>query len=188
MSQSGTTSAVVWCAFAATRSLYSWARELKESALSATAVRARRRRPSPVRLSLNNSRPPGKAASARCRKAVPLSPTAKASSVHSRSRTSPRVVRKSSSLPHHETQRKASTMDGVSQLFDNNRRWVGHMISGDPDFFRKLAGQQTPKFLWIGCADSRVPANEIVGLRPGELFVHRNVSNVVAANDPNCLS
>jgi carbonic anhydrase len=79
-------------------------------------------------------------------------------------------------------------MDGVSHLFDNNRRWVARITAGDPGFFQKLSRQQTPKYLWIGCADSRVPANEIVGLLPGELFVHRNVSNVVAPDDLNCLA
>jgi carbonic anhydrase len=79
-------------------------------------------------------------------------------------------------------------MDELSQLFENNRRWVAHMTERDPGFFHKLSRQQAPKSLWIGCADSRVPANEIVGLLPGELFVHRNVSNVVADGDPNCLS
>lgn len=79
-------------------------------------------------------------------------------------------------------------MDELSYLFDNNRRWVGQITAKDPTFFQRLARQQTPKYLWIGCADSRVPANEIVGLMPGELFVHRNVSNVVAHADPNCLS
>lgn len=78
-------------------------------------------------------------------------------------------------------------MKELKQLFDNNRRWVERMTTKDPDFFFRLSRQQTPKYLWIGCADSRVPANEIVGLLPGELFVHRNVSNVVALDDPNCL-
>jgi carbonic anhydrase len=79
-------------------------------------------------------------------------------------------------------------MDELSHLFENNRRWVAHMTANAPGFFQKLSHQQTPKYLWIGCADSRVPANEIVGLLPGELFVHRNVSNVVAPGDLNCLS
>jgi carbonic anhydrase len=79
-------------------------------------------------------------------------------------------------------------MNEVSQLFDNNRAWAARMTAHDPGFFQKLSLQQKPKYLWIGCADSRVPANEIVGLLPGELFVHRNVSNVVAQDDPNCLS
>ncbi len=79
-------------------------------------------------------------------------------------------------------------MDELNHLFENNRRWVSAMTARDSGFFQKLSRQQTPKYLWIGCADSRVPANEIVGLLPGELFVHRNVSNVVAPDDPNCLS
>ncbi len=74
------------------------------------------------------------------------------------------------------------------ELFANNRRWADGMKELDPQFFEKLAQQQAPKYLWIGCSDSRVPANEIVGLLPGELFVHRNVANVVAHNDLNCLA
>jgi carbonic anhydrase len=76
----------------------------------------------------------------------------------------------------------------LDQLFENNRRWVAQMTASDPGFFQKLSGQQAPRYLWIGCADSRVPANQIVGLLPGELFVHRNISNVVAEDDINCLS
>jgi carbonic anhydrase len=76
----------------------------------------------------------------------------------------------------------------LEHLFENNRRWVAEVTAREPEFFRKLSHQQQPKYLWSGCADSRVPANEIVGLMPGELFVHRNVSNVVALDDPNCLS
>jgi len=79
-------------------------------------------------------------------------------------------------------------MEQLKQLFDNNRRWVAQLTARDPGFFQKLSHLQQPQYLWIGCADSRVPANEIVGLLPGELFVHRNISNVVAANDVNCLS
>ena len=79
-------------------------------------------------------------------------------------------------------------MDDLKQLFENNRRWVATMTRAYPRFFENLAQQQAPRYLWIGCADSRVPANEIVGLLPGELFVHRNVSNVVAQDDPNCLT
>jgi carbonic anhydrase len=79
-------------------------------------------------------------------------------------------------------------MNQLNELFENNRRWVAQITSRDPGFFQKLARQQKPQYLWIGCADSRVPANEIVGLLPGELFVHRNISNVVAPGDPNCLS
>jgi carbonic anhydrase len=76
----------------------------------------------------------------------------------------------------------------LSDLFENNRRWAAHTRARDPEFFPTLARQQAPKYLWIGCADSRVPANEIVGLLPGELFVHRNVANVVVHTDLNCLS
>jgi len=79
-------------------------------------------------------------------------------------------------------------MDQLKHLFENNRRWVGKMTASDAGFFQRLSRQQQPQYLWIGCADSRVPANEIVGLMPGELFVHRNISNVVAPNDTNCLS
>ena len=76
----------------------------------------------------------------------------------------------------------------LPNLFANNREWARRTTARDPDFFRSLSSQQSPKYLWIGCADSRVPANEIVGLKPGELFVHRNVANVVVHTDLNCLS
>lgn len=76
----------------------------------------------------------------------------------------------------------------LKHLFDNNRRWADRMRSEDPDFFHNLARQQSPPYLWIGCADSRVPANQIVGLAPGEVFVHRNVANVVSHTDFNCLA
>jgi carbonic anhydrase len=76
----------------------------------------------------------------------------------------------------------------LQHLFENNRRWAATISARQPDFFRTLAAQQTPSSLWIGCSDSRVPANEIVGLLPGELFVHRNVANVVVHTDLNCLS
>ncbi len=76
----------------------------------------------------------------------------------------------------------------LETLFENNRRWASHIQAEDPEFFRTLARQQNPKYLWIGCSDSRVPANEIVGLRPGEVFVHRNVANLVMHTDFNCLS
>ncbi|WP_277052952.1 carbonate dehydratase [Zestomonas thermotolerans] len=79
-------------------------------------------------------------------------------------------------------------MSDLQELFDNNRRWAEAITRQDPQFFAKLAGQQTPEYLWIGCSDARVPANEIVGLLPGELFVHRNVANVVLHTDLNCLS
>jgi len=76
----------------------------------------------------------------------------------------------------------------LNHLFENNRAWAAGMRGKDPDFFRRLLDQQRPEYLWIGCSDSRVPANEIVGLLPGELFVHRNVANVVVQTDLNCLS
>jgi carbonic anhydrase len=79
-------------------------------------------------------------------------------------------------------------MRKLPQLFENNRAWAADLTRGDPAFFERLSGQQLPEYLWIGCSDSRVPANQIVGLAPGELFVHRNVSNVVVHSDLNCLS
>jgi len=79
-------------------------------------------------------------------------------------------------------------MSNLDQLFGNNRKWSDGIRSRDPGFFDRLSRQQAPKYLWIGCSDSRVPANEIVGLSPGELFVHRNVANVVVHSDLNCLS
>jgi carbonic anhydrase len=79
-------------------------------------------------------------------------------------------------------------MRTLGHLFDNNRAWARQMTSRDPAFFETLSQQQSPRYLWIGCADSRVPANEIVGLLPGEMFVHRNVANVVVHTDLNCLS
>jgi carbonic anhydrase len=79
-------------------------------------------------------------------------------------------------------------MNRLPHLFENNRRWADEMRARDPRFFEKLSQLQSPRHLWIGCADSRVPANEIVGLLPGELFVHRNVANVVVHTDLNCLS
>ncbi|MFO1323294.1 MAG: carbonate dehydratase [Burkholderiales bacterium] len=79
-------------------------------------------------------------------------------------------------------------MSSLQHLIDNNHRWADGVRAGSPDFFRRLAAQQNPRYLWIGCSDSRVPANEIVDLLPGELFVHRNVANVVVHTDLNCLS
>src|SRR6187401_2352674 len=76
----------------------------------------------------------------------------------------------------------------LPKLLENNRVWAADRIKDDPTFFTRLEKQQAPEFLWIGCSDSRVPANEIVGLDPGELFVHRNVANVVVHTDLNCLS
>ena len=79
-------------------------------------------------------------------------------------------------------------MSELQQLFERNRAWAKRISSEDPQFFARLSRQQRPRYLWIGCADSRVPANEIVDLAPGELFVHRNVGNVVVHTDLNCLS
>ena len=79
-------------------------------------------------------------------------------------------------------------MGTLNHLCASNRAWAGRIRQLDPDFFLKLSRQQSPSYLWIGCSDSRVPANEIVGLLPGELFVHRNVANLVVHTDLNCLS
>ncbi|WP_188151794.1 carbonate dehydratase [Teredinibacter waterburyi] len=79
-------------------------------------------------------------------------------------------------------------MNELDTLFQNNEQWANAIKAEDPAFFEKLAKQQNPEYLWIGCADSRVPANEIVGLLPGELFVHRNIANCVVHTDLNCLS
>ena len=79
-------------------------------------------------------------------------------------------------------------MHELEELFQKNRTWAAQMTKRDPGFFQRLCLQQSPRFLWIGCADSRVPANEIVGMAPGELFVHRNVANLVVHSDLNCLS
>ncbi len=76
----------------------------------------------------------------------------------------------------------------ISQLLEQNRLWADQMVENDPDFFRRLSDQQNPDFLWIGCSDSRVPANQIINLPPGEVFVHRNVANVLHHNDLNALS
>jgi len=76
----------------------------------------------------------------------------------------------------------------LPELFANNRAWAARHVQDDPAFFRRLCDLQSPEYLWIGCADSRVPANEIVGLAPGQLFVHRNVGNVVPPGDANALS
>ena len=79
-------------------------------------------------------------------------------------------------------------MSALDALFQNNRNWAEKIRRDNPGFFKRLAEQQSPKYLWIGCSDSRVPANEIVGLMPGEVFVHRNIANVVVHTDLNCLS
>ena len=79
-------------------------------------------------------------------------------------------------------------MSAIEHLLRNNRAWAARISAQDPSFFESLSRQQSPRYLWIGCSDSRVPANEIVGLQPGELFVHRNVANLVVHTDLNCLS
>jgi carbonic anhydrase len=79
-------------------------------------------------------------------------------------------------------------MKTLKHLFDNNFRWASQIKEKNPDFFSQLSSQQAPEYLWIGCSDSRVPANEIVDLPPGEVFVHRNIANVVVHTDLNCLS
>ncbi len=79
-------------------------------------------------------------------------------------------------------------MTSLEELLRNNREWADRIVREDPGFFDRLSKQQTPKYLWIGCSDSRVPANQILGLDPGEVFVHRNVANLVVHTDLNCLS
>ena len=79
-------------------------------------------------------------------------------------------------------------MTSLTHLLENNRAWAANITRDDPDFFTRLSRQQTPEYFWIGCSDSRVPANQIAGLLPGEMFVHRNVANVVVHTDLNCLS
>ncbi len=79
-------------------------------------------------------------------------------------------------------------MDSYQKVFENNQKWVAQKKEGHPDFFEKLAIEQRPDFLYIGCSDSRVPANEIMGLEPGEVFVHRNIANLVNSIDLNCMS
>ncbi|MGN6313583.1 MAG: carbonate dehydratase, partial [Rhodanobacteraceae bacterium] len=79
-------------------------------------------------------------------------------------------------------------MPSPKELLENNRRWSQSIRAQDPGFFERLSKQQTPKYLWIGCSDSRVPANQILGIDPGEVFVHRNISNLVLHSDMNCLS
>ncbi|MDH5436164.1 MAG: carbonate dehydratase [Gammaproteobacteria bacterium] len=76
----------------------------------------------------------------------------------------------------------------LTKIFEQNRKWAAQVKESSPDFFLKLSKQQSPEYLWIGCSDSRVPANEIVGMLPGEIFVHRNIANLVIHTDMNCLS
>jgi len=85
-------------------------------------------------------------------------------------------------------QNSSEYSSSLAPLLARNRTWAQDMTAGDPEFFARLAKQQAPQYLWIGCSDSRVPANQIVGLPPGEMFVHRNVANIVAHSDLNCLS
>ena len=79
-------------------------------------------------------------------------------------------------------------MSKINHLFDQNKAWAEQITKEQPEFFDQLAQQQTPEYLWIGCSDSRVPANQLLGLLPGEIFVHRNIANVVVHTDLNCLS
>src|SRR5207302_9683104 len=102
-----------------------------------------------------------------------------------RLRRDPKILLSSGLVAHHSSHYGCAMLD---HLKANNRAWVERMVSADPDFFRRLEGQQTPEYLWIGCSDSRVPANEIVGLDPGELFVHRNVATLAPPQDANYLS
>lgn len=83
---------------------------------------------------------------------------------------------------------KCDANETVAELFANNRKWAEAILEEDANFFQRLSHQQSPEYLWIGCADSRVPANEIMGMLPGDVFVHRNVANVVVHTDLNCLS
>ena len=85
-------------------------------------------------------------------------------------------------------QRDTAAVPELEELFERNRAWASAMVARDPGFFSGLARQQSPAYLWIGCSDSRVPANQILDLRPGEVFVHRNVANLVVHTDLNCLS
>jgi carbonic anhydrase len=92
------------------------------------------------------------------------------------------------STPNPEPPSIPEAMESLDHLLRNNRAWADGIRAKDPEFFAKLSKQQSPEYLWIGCSDSRVPANEIVDLLPGELFVHRNIANVVVHTDLNCLS
>jgi carbonic anhydrase len=93
-------------------------------------------------------------------------------------------------LPLKMNDMKETLPDSVmlEQLFQNNRNWAAAISAKDANFFKKLAAQQSPEYLWIGCSDSRVPANELLGLLPGEVFVHRNIANLIVHTDLNCLS
>ena len=94
------------------------------------------------------------------------------------------MIRRFRLEPRYDTR----SMRTLAHLFENNRAWAAEVSRQDPHFFQRLSRQQAPSYLWIGCSDSRVPANQIVGLLPGEMFVHRNVANVVVHTDLNCLA
>jgi carbonic anhydrase len=89
---------------------------------------------------------------------------------------------------HRWLNHRANIMEDLQELLEKNRQWAEAIKASDPQFFNSLAQQQTPRYLWIGCSDSRVPATQLVGLKPGDMFVHRNVANVVVHTDFNCLS
>lgn len=91
-------------------------------------------------------------------------------------------------MRHHTSMKNENIDEEMDILFKNNKIWAENISKEHPDFFEKLCNQQNPDYLWIGCSDSRVPANEIVNLMPGELFVHRNVANLVLPGDLNCMS
>ena len=91
-------------------------------------------------------------------------------------------------MDNHDNPPNLTDVDSLQNLFQQNQAWAEAIKRRDPEFFQKLSRQQNPEYLWIGCSDSRVPANEIIGLLPGEVFVHRNVANVVVHTDLNCLS
>jgi len=80
------------------------------------------------------------------------------------------------------------SMSGIEELFENNRKWANSVKAAEPEYFNELSEQQAPEYLWIGCSDSRIAANQIVGMEPGSIFVHRNIANVVVHTDLNCLS
>ncbi|PZP92985.1 MAG: carbonate dehydratase [Variovorax paradoxus] len=92
------------------------------------------------------------------------------------------------SSPCRLIEEKGPTVCSIESLFQNNQAWSARCVAQDAQYFQRLARQQSPRYLWIGCSDSRVPANEILGLRPGEVFVHRNVGNLVVHSDLNCLT
>lgn len=91
-------------------------------------------------------------------------------------------------VEYHDARADNARVRFLPELFSHNRAWAAEQTRRDPDFFERLCAIQRPDYLWIGCSDSRVPANTIVGLEPGKVFVHRNVANIVRADDPNCLS